>query len=287
MGAALVHLRVLEDRGLLRPQRLLDEESEQLFRRLAPDLGEAVYLRWIYRDLASPATGLAELFAPTPAEVAQPGDDLARDLLDFWRAKDPDSGDLRWRFDGEDFDSRLLGDLYEDLDPVVKERYALLQTPDFVVDFMLDRTLTPAMARWGLEDLRLLDPACGSGHFLLAGFHRIFAALRAARPDLTASEAARHVLARVVGIDLNDYACALARARLLMAALEASGSRDLHDAHDLHPQIFWADGLDQPEREENPASRQLDLFGAAVAAGLDLPIATSAGRRCGPAWRRC
>ncbi|MBK8540419.1 MAG: hypothetical protein IPL60_10480 [Ardenticatenia bacterium] len=139
---------------------------------------------------------------------------------------------------------------------------------------MLDRTLAPALARWGPEEVRLWTRPAARG---TSCWRASTASSRpcAARPDLTASEAARHVLPRVVGIDLNDYACALARARLLMAALEASGSRDLHDAHDLHPQVFWADGLDQPEREENPASRQLDLFGAAVAAGEpDLPIAT-------------
>ncbi len=269
-----VYVRVLEDRGLLRTRWIVDETSEQLFRKLAPDLGEAAYLRWIYRDLASDATGLAELFAPTPAEVAEPSDAFARQLLAFWRSVDPDTGVRRWRFDHEDFDSRLLGDLYQDLDPVVKQRYALLQTPDFVVDFLLDETLSPAIAAYGVDTVRLIDPACGSGHLLLAAFHRLFDGMNALHAGTMSDAAiARHVLRRVVGIDLNDYACALARARLVMAALEASGSRDLHDAHDLHPMIFWADGLDQPERDEQIQARQMGLGEAALPPPQDRPRA--------------
>jgi hypothetical protein len=59
-----VYLRVLEDRGLLKPGRILDPEAQQLFERLAPNLGETAFLRWVYRDLASPNGGLPELFSP-------------------------------------------------------------------------------------------------------------------------------------------------------------------------------------------------------------------------------
>ncbi len=38
---------------------------------------------------------------------------------------------------------------------MVKARYALLQTPDFVLDFILDQTLTPAIAEWGVETVRV------------------------------------------------------------------------------------------------------------------------------------
>ncbi len=35
----------------------------------------------------------------------------------------------------------FLGDLYQDLSEHAKKTYALLQTPDFVEEFILDRTL--------------------------------------------------------------------------------------------------------------------------------------------------
>ena len=68
----------------------------------------------------------------------------------------------------------------EQLSAEVRERYALLQTPDFVESFILDRTLEPAVVRFGLGALRVLDPTCGSGHFLLGAFHRLVRALATA-----------------------------------------------------------------------------------------------------------
>ncbi len=51
-----------------------------------------------------------------------------------------------------------------------KKTYALLQTPVFVEEFILDRTLEPALAERPLEGFTMIDPTCGSGHFLLGGF---------------------------------------------------------------------------------------------------------------------
>ncbi|MCA9621925.1 MAG: hypothetical protein KC731_23030, partial [Myxococcales bacterium] len=245
-----VYVRVLEDRGFLSPRRIVDADGPRLFERLAPNLGETAYLRWIFRDLAQADGGLPELFSPQPAELCAPSDTASRELLAFWRRRDPDSGELVYTFADEHFDGRLMGDLYQDLDPVVKARFALLQTPDFIVDFILDETLDPAIETFGIDEVRVLDPACGSGHFLLAAFKRLVDGMREAHPERPVAEVVRDVLARVVGIDLNDYAGGLARARLLMTALELLGERDLAAGANLHPQIYWADALEQLELDE-------------------------------------
>ena len=41
--------------------------------------------------------------------------------------------------------------------------------PVFVEQFILDRTLTPAIQTFGHKAVRMIDLACGSGHFLLGG----------------------------------------------------------------------------------------------------------------------
>src|SRR5437879_11618415 len=33
--------------------------------------------------------------------------------------------------------------------------------------------LTPAVREFGIREVRMIDPTCGSGHFLLGGFHRL------------------------------------------------------------------------------------------------------------------
>jgi hypothetical protein len=254
-----VYVRVLEDRGLLAPGRLLDPEAQQLFEKLAPNLGETAFLRWIYKDLASTKDGLPELFSLQPAEVALPSDDLSRALIAFWRHRDADSGAV-WSFAEEHFEGELMGDLYQELDPVVKDRFALCQTPDFVRAFILDRTLTPAIATFGADEVRLLDPACGSGHFLIDGLKRLVAATAAKHESWSREKVVAHALDRVVGVDLNDYACALARTRLIMTAAELAGVTKLADAARFHPHVYWADGLEQVEREERKPGVQFDLF---------------------------
>lgn len=254
-----VYVRVLEDRGLLTPGRLLDHEAQQLFERLAPHLGETAFLRWVYRDLASRNGGAPELFSPQPAEVALPSDELSRGLIAFWRHRDADTGS-HWSFADERFEGELMGDLYQELDPVVKDRFALCQTPDFVRAFILDRTLAPAIETFGADDVRLLDPACGSGHFLIDGLKRLVTATSAAHSDWDRRRVVKHCLARVVGVDLNDYACALARARLVMTAAELAGVGQLSDAGQFHPQVYCADGLEQLERDDVKKPAQIGLF---------------------------
>jgi hypothetical protein len=254
-----VYVRVLEDCGLLSPGRILDIEAQQLFEKLAPNLGETAFLRWVYRDLASERGGLPELFAPQPAEIAWPADALSRELLAFWRHRDPDSG-THWSFANERFEGELMGDLYQELDPVVKDRFALCQTPDFVRAFMLDRTLTPAIETFGAAEVRLLDPSCGSGHFLIDGLKRLVAAAATEREDWDRETLVAHCLDRVVGIDLNDYACALARARLLMTAAELAGVTSLADPVRFQPRVYWADGLEQVEKGMDLRGQQLDLL---------------------------
>jgi hypothetical protein len=257
-----LYVRVLEDRKLITP-RLIDPTHQLLFERLAPALGDTAFSRWVFTDLAQREGGLPELFAAQPAELLPPADALTRALLATLRATVGDAGARRFTFDDERFDGQLLGDLYQELDPVVKERFALLQTPDFVRAFILDRTLGEALQEWPADEVRVIDPACGSGHFLIDALRRLVDATAAQRPEWDRLRVVQHALNRVVGLDLNDYAAALARARLVMTALELSGRGSLRAAAAFHPHVYWADGLEQIERDEEDQASQLGLPWAA------------------------
>ena len=76
--------------------------------------------------------------------------DAAGELLRFFRRIDADSGALVHDFTDPDWDTRFLGDLYQDLSEAARKKYALLQTPEFVEEFILDRTLEPALDEFGL-----------------------------------------------------------------------------------------------------------------------------------------
>ena len=131
-----------------------------------------------------------------------------------------DDGALVHDFTDPDLDTRFLGDLYQDLSEHAKKTYALLQTPEFVEEFILDRTLEPALAERPLEGFKMIDPACGSGHFLLGAFRRILDRWHAEAPGLGARDRVQKALDAVWGVDINPFAVAIARFRLTVAALQ-------------------------------------------------------------------
>jgi N-6 DNA Methylase len=238
-----VFVRTLEDRGLLGRSRIAGpgaQDSWKAFLQLAPSLSEREYLLTVFRELARlPAA--ADLFDArhNPVWLLAPSAEGARNLLNLFRSPNADAP--TFRFGGDD--TRFLGDLYQDLSEDVRKRYALLQTPRFVESFILDRTLEPAIERFGLDDTNLIDPTCGSGHFLLGAFERLFDHRLRAEPGLSPREAATKALNAVAGSDINPYAIAIARFRLTLAFIEKCGVTRLKDVPRLPLHLAVADSL--------------------------------------------
>ncbi|GAA0398826.1 BREX-2 system adenine-specific DNA-methyltransferase PglX [Micromonospora gifhornensis] len=140
----------------------------------------------------------------------------AEDLSDFFR-RGAGAESLR----RDDLNTRFLGDLYQDLSAHAKKTYALLQTPEFVEEFILDRTFEPAVKEFGLAETSVIDPTCGSGHFLLGAFHRLLRKWQDREPGTDVRILAERALGQVTGVDINPFAVAIARFRLLIAATKA------------------------------------------------------------------
>lgn len=158
-----------------------------------------------------------------------PSGRMAQDILAFWHEQD-DQGGLRRDFSDPQLSTRFLGDLYENLSEHAQDLYALRQTPEFVEEFILDRTLTPALRERSLEGFRLIDPTCGSGHFLLGAFHRLVEAWRAQDQSVNDRVLVQRALDSVVGVDINPYAVSIARFRLLLAAMAVCKEPTLENA---------------------------------------------------------
>jgi N-6 DNA Methylase len=109
-------------------------------------------------------------------------------------------------------------------------------TPDSLVQVLLDSALEPVvkdtLAKYpdkpveALLGLSIVDPACGSGHFLLAAARRLAAHVARLSANGTPSAAEyRHALRQVVGrciygVDLNPLAVELCKVSLWMEAVE-------------------------------------------------------------------
>lgn len=130
-------------------------------------------------------------------------------------------------------------------------------TPESLVQCLLDSALEPVLNRAvakpdperALLELKICDPACGSGHFLVAAAHRIahrLAAVRAARAEgFSAADARisdpspaalRGALRDVVGhclfgVDLNPMSVELCKVALWMEAVEPGKPLSFLDHH--------------------------------------------------------
>lgn len=119
-------------------------------------------------------------------------------------------------------------------------------TPSSLIDLVLDEALDPLLderekdadPEWALLSMTVCDPACGSGHFLVAAARRIATRLAAVRsgeqdPTPTDVQAALHdVVARCIyGVDLNPMAAELAKVSLWLEAMQPGRPLSFLDAH--------------------------------------------------------
>jgi hypothetical protein len=269
-----VFVRFLEDNDLLErtflsgpgEHRDIADETRAAWFRENRTASDNDYLAHVMREVGK-LPGMADLMDARHNALwnAAISPDAAKAFIEFWRRIDPDTGRLAHDFSDPEWDTRFLGDLYQDLSESARERFALLQTPDFVEEFILDRTLDPAIDAFGLKEVRMIDPTCGSGHFLLGGFRRLIALWERERPDLSDRERAVKALEGVYGVDINPFAVAIARFRLLLEAWKYSGVEQLRNAPDFKANLAAGDSLLHGARFDSKGKPYIvtrdDMFG--------------------------
>ncbi len=119
-------------------------------------------------------------------------------------------------------------------------------TPTPLITILLDEALDPVLDAAERSDdkeaailaLKICDPACGSGHFLIAAANRIAKRLAGVRSGEAepAPDALRHALRDVIGhciygVDQNPMAVELCRVALWMEAVEPGRPLSFLDAH--------------------------------------------------------
>jgi hypothetical protein len=249
-----VFIRFLEDNDLIAPprvagpgERLRDaRDAHQHYFLSHPRDTDREYLLSIFDELAA-SPGTSGIFGPHNALREIPNwlsGDKAREVIQFFQKIDANTGLLIHDFTDRAWDTRFLGDLYQDLSAYARSRYALLQTPHFIEQFLLDRTLEPAIDEFGLSDsFKMIDPACGSGHLVLGSFERLLDRWQRSEPATPVRELVRRTLGSVHGVDINPFAVAIARFRLLLVAMRACGIKRLADAPDFRLNIECGDSL--------------------------------------------
>lgn len=257
----------LENYSTRRIRRLAEEirgtHHSDLFESLK------VVMRLLYRDgneaLALPALGS---YLWSPEAVAHLGGcsiDNRSFLGAIGKLAFTVKGKNRWRTDFRSLGSEELGSVYEsllELRPEVnadsnhfglqsvagneRKTTGSYYTPHVLVEKLLDTALDPVIEAAAQKDnpaeailsLKVVDPATGSGHFLVAAAQRIAKRLAAVRtgeaepaPDAV-RQAEREVINRCIyGVDINPMAVELCKVSLWMEAMEPGKPLSFLDHH--------------------------------------------------------
>lgn len=233
-------------------------------RRRSARHGDLIYGLWLVMDKLGSADGCPELGLPAlgsflfdqEAMSDLTGLDIANShLLDAVRALAfITDGNKRRPVDYKNLRSEELGSVYEsllELHPEMNVDAGIFElrtaggnerkttgsyyTPDSLVQCLLDSALDPVLdeavrqpnPEKAILDLKVCDPAAGSGHFLIAAAHRMARKLAFVRtgdeepsPEAT-RKALRDVIGRCIyGVDINPMAVELCKVSLWMEALE-------------------------------------------------------------------
>jgi len=128
------------------------------------------------------------------------------------------------------------------IDEQIRHDLGEYYTPDWLAELVLNR-----VGYSGQLDAIVLDPACGSGTFLVLAIQRFIAAAQAA--GLSIVDTVQRVLNQIQGFDLNPLAVISARANYLLALAEYLPQYGA----DIEIPVYLSDCINIPTRVERDA----------------------------------
>lgn len=132
-------------------------------------------------------------------------------------------------------------------------------TPPSLVEYVLTQTLTPDILA---QRPRVLDPACGSGIFLVESFRRMVRYLSGQQNGrrVSAPQLRRLLRDQIAGIDINEEAVRVAAFSLYLAYLHYQEPREINDERRL-PFLKWVQPEERQRRkQEAPGAIFLDVL---------------------------
>ncbi len=154
------------------------------------------------------------------------------DPLDhFFRATDVQTGQGSfWPYDFAAIPVEAISAIYERFLKSSDKRQGAFYTPRFLAELVIDVALGTTQR---LLDQRFLDPACGSGIFLVGLFNCMAEEWKqahlGARNDHRARELRKLLTGSLCGVDINPTACRITAFSLYLAYLDQLSPRDIQE----------------------------------------------------------
>ncbi len=121
------------------------------------------------------------------------------------------------RFNFKKIDKDILGKLYQKYLPIdERKRFGEFYTPDVIIDYILDSI--DYKKDQMIEGKDFLDPACGSGGFLVRVINQLIEKYK--NKGLPSEEILNNAIEHVYGFDINPFACHISEMNLLFQVIE-------------------------------------------------------------------
>lgn len=112
----------------------------------------------------------------------------------------------------------------EDLGKTKRKKQGIYYTPTFIVDYIVQNALGPALDKCktiqDLKKVKVLDPACGSGSFLIKALEMINKKYKKFGAPGNAYTKIQILMENIYGVDLDEQAVEITRLNLLLNVLE-------------------------------------------------------------------
>jgi hypothetical protein len=211
-GISLRNARHLRDVLGIQPRAKAKQHLYNLFRKLGKDFN-------------------GDLFSDNlDAEARLVSASYIDPLDDFFRATEAVSGQTSfWPYDFAAIPIEAISAIYERFLKGSEKLEGAFYTPRFLAELVLDVALTTSTSLLGL---RCLDPACGSGIFLVGMFNRMAEEWNLANPEARNDRRARELrklLCNLHGVDINPTACRITAFSLYLAYLDQLSPRNIQE----------------------------------------------------------
>ena len=228
----LIFIRVAEDRGIepATLQPLLRAWKSNPKGNQVPFYASIVSK---FRELDSIYN--SNLFSFHPFEEWEEYDNVTEDVINMLYGKPG-----YYEYDFKAMSADVLGAVYENYlgyrlsqskkkvainkDEKKRKEHGIYYTPAYIVDYIVQHALKPVLDRCrGIEDLkkiRILDPACGSGSFLIKAADLIADRYRYFNAPVNYITKVQILSENIYGVDLDLQAVEIARLNLLINALD-------------------------------------------------------------------
>ncbi len=223
-----IFIRYLEDRGVL-TQNWIEEMTEGQAHSYLNALENHQVTYLLFGKLLSIFNGDLFPIEPIEKQVDQSHLNLVRGFLE---GMDLDTGQLRlWPYNFEYIPIELISNIY---DIFIDKRRAsgAYYTPLLLADFIIEETM-------GMEAIRpnmtVLDPACGSGVFLVGADRRLIRAWEQAQGDPEPKDLSRVLQTSIFGVDKNPEAVRIAAFSLYLEILNHLSNEQIRNNHFQFP----------------------------------------------------